>query len=183
MAKLQHFIAEGYGYFLTSTTEGGKQIFNDSGNAQILCNIIYNLRKREKFFLLGFTIMPEHFHLIVTPRGNIVVSWIMQEIKKGSARLINIRGSRKGKIWMDEFYDYVIRNEDDLIKHLNYIYNNAVKRKLVEVGSRYLWCSANPKFETDLGRVLSGSGTTPTTKVLGMSVTAKKSGTTREEVI
>ena len=87
----------------------------------------------------------------------------MQEIKKGSARLINIRDNRKGKIWMDEFYDYVIRNEDDLIKHLNYIYNNAVKRKLVEVGSRYPWCSANPKFETDLGGVLSGSGRSLTT--------------------
>jgi len=91
----------------------------------------------------------------------------MQEIKKGSARLINIRGNTKGKIWMDEFYDYVIRDKNDLIKHLNYIYNDAVKRRFVEVPSEYPWSSANPKFETDLEEILSGSGTSPTT-VLGI---------------
>ncbi len=116
---------------------------------------------------MGFTIMPEHFHLIIIPKGNIVLSWVMQEIKKGSGRLINIRGNTKGKIWMDEFYDYVIRDENDLIKHLNYIYNNAVKRRFAEVPSEYPWSSANPKFETDLEEILSGSGTSPTT-VLGI---------------
>jgi len=167
MAKLKHFIIDGYCYFLTSTTKWRKQIFNNFGNAQILCDIIYNLWRREKFFLLGFTIMPEHFHLIIIPKGNIVLSWVMQEIKKGSARLINIRGNTKGKIWMDEFYDYVIRDENDLIKHLDYIYNNAVKRRFAEVPSEYPWSSANPKFETDLEEILSGSGTSPTT-VLGI---------------
>jgi len=166
MAKLKHFIMDGYCYFLTSTTERRKQIFSNFGNAQILCDIIYNLRKREKLFLLGFTIMPEHFHLIIIPKENIVVSWVMQEIKKGSARLINIGSNTRGKIWMDEFYDYVIRDENDLIKHLNYIYNNAVKRRFVEVPSEYPWSTANPKFETDLEEILSGSGTSPTT-VLG----------------
>jgi len=41
MAKLKHFIIDGYCYFLTSTTKWRKQIFNNFGNAQILCDIIY----------------------------------------------------------------------------------------------------------------------------------------------
>ena len=40
-------------------------------------------------FLLGFVIMRDHFHVLVVPRDGVKVSWIMQEIKKGSARLIN----------------------------------------------------------------------------------------------
>ena len=39
--------------------------------------------------LLGFVIMPEHFHLLIVPSSGTKISWIMQEIKKGSARLIN----------------------------------------------------------------------------------------------
>ena len=31
------------------------------------------------------------------------------------------------KVWMDEYYDYVIRNEEDLIRHLQYIYDGLVK--------------------------------------------------------
>jgi len=59
---------------------------------------------------------------------------------------------------MDEYYDYVIRNEEDLIRHLQYIHNNPVKRGLVETTEQYLWSSANPNFENDLENTLSGSG-------------------------
>jgi len=194
---------------------------------------------------LGFVIMPEHFHLLIVPSSGTKISWIMQEIKKGSARLINkdrVRraqgrarlpdekealrdqgtlgrpgpigntGSRYSgssltpnnnptwysgssltpnnnptwysgssltpnnnptwysgssltpkKVWMDEYYDYVIRDEEDLIRHLQYTHNNPVKRGLVETTEQYIWSSANPNFENDLENTLSGSGTSPTT--------------------
>ena len=192
MAKLIHFFEENSCYFLTSTTYNRKPIFDNNKYAQILCNIIYNLRKKEKMLLLGFVIMPEHFHLLIVPAEKVKIPWIMQEIKKGSARLINKdRFSRAqgrarlpelefnksrysgspltpnkmntNKVWMDEYYDYVIRNEKDLIKHLNYIHTNPVKRGLVESPGKYVWSSANPTFENDLEKLISGSGTSPIT--------------------
>ena len=39
--------------------------------------------------LLGFVLMHEHFRLLIIPSKGIKISWIIQEIKKGSARLIN----------------------------------------------------------------------------------------------
>ena len=200
MAKLIHFVEENSCYFLTSTTYRRKQLFRINQNAQILCNIIYNLRNKKKLSLVGFVIMPEHFHLLIIPSSEVKISWIMQEIKKGSARLINQeRFSRaqgrarlpdekevskdKGtlgrpgprgdlfnnrrysgssqtpnKVWMDEYYDYVIRNEKDLMMHLSYIHNNPVKRGLVESAEEYIWSSANSKFENDLEKIVSGSG-------------------------
>jgi len=163
MAKLTHYFEEGRCYFITSTTERRKNIFSKNENAQILSNILYNLRKRGKFFLLGFVLMPEHFHLLIVPRNGVKLSWIMQEIKKGSARLINKLNNSQGKIWLDEYYDYVIRDENDLVKHLNYIYTNPVKRGLVETPEEYPWSSANGEFHTDLEDFISGSGTSPTT--------------------
>ena len=217
MGKLPHFSVENSCYFLTSTTYERKPIFRNDNYAQILCNIIYNLRNNAKMSLLGFVIMPEHFHLLIVPSRGTKISWIMQEIKKGSARLINkdrVRraqgrarlpdekealrdqgtlgrpgpigntGSRYSgssltpnnnptwysgssltpkKVWMDEYYDYVIRDEEDLIRHLQYTHNNPVKRGLVETTEQYIWSSANPNFENDLENTLSGSGTSPTT--------------------
>lgn len=232
MSKLPHFLIENSSYFLTSTTYNRKPIFHNDHYAQILCNIIYNLRKREKMSLLGFVIMPEHFHLLIIPAKGIEIPWIMQEIKKGSARLINMerfgraqRGAQSWysgssstsrqnpnpedvfdpervlsgsetsptpvcfttpgnnpirysgssqtpkkistpkkvssltsrKVWMDEYFDYVIRSEEDLIKHLKYIHNNPIKRGVVETPEKYTWSSANPNFENDLEKVLSGS--------------------------
>lgn len=146
-------------------------------------------------FLLGFVIMPEHFHLLTVPAENVKVAWIMQEIKKGSARLVNKdrrcraqgrarlpagilgrpgpRGNMVNgypgpmlvpdKVWMDEYYDCIIRGEKDLVKHLAYIHNNPVKRGLVESAEEYLWSSAHPTFENDLEKLISGSATSPIT--------------------
>lgn len=89
MGKLPHFSIENSCYFLTSTTNERKPLFRNEKYAQILCNIIYNLRSKGKMSLLGFVIMPEHFHLLIVPSSGTKISWIMQEIKKGSSRLIN----------------------------------------------------------------------------------------------
>src|SRR4030042_2053314 len=89
MGKLPHFSIENSCYFLTSTTNERKPLFRNDKYVQILCNIIYNLRNKGKMSLLGFVIMPEHFHLLIVPSSGTKISWIMQEIKKGSARLIN----------------------------------------------------------------------------------------------
>jgi putative transposase len=89
MAKLPHFYLENQAYFITTTTEGRKRVFAKEENALILWNVINNQRKRERFHLLGFVIMPDHLHLVIIPRGGTRISFITQEIKKGSARLIN----------------------------------------------------------------------------------------------
>jgi len=131
--------------------------------------------------------MPEHFHLLTVPAEGVKVGWMMQEIKKGSARLINKdRYSRAqgrarlpyaescrnrylgfspnpGKVWMDEYYDRVIRDEVDLVKHLDYISYNPVKRGLVERAEDYIWSSAHPSFENDLEKLISGSRTSMAT--------------------
>ncbi len=179
MGKLPHFPIEDSCYFLTSTTHERKPLFRNDKYAQILCNIIYNLRRKGEISLLGFVIMPEHFHLLIVPNSETKISWIMQEIKKGSARLINkdrfgraqgrarlpsddpkklswYSGSSltQNKVWMDEYYDYVIRNEKDMIRHLQYIHNNPVKRGLVDTTEKYIWSSANSVFENDLEKII-----------------------------
>ena len=97
----------------------------------------------------------------------------MKEIKTGTLGRprprVNLASDCSGssltskKVWVDEYYDYVIRNEKDLMMHLSYIHGNSVKRGLVESAEEYIWSSANSKFENDLEKIMSGSGTSPTT--------------------
>ncbi len=136
---------------------------DDTQNATILLNVALNQRRRGRFYLLGFVIMPEHFHLLLVPRDGSELPFIMQEIKKGSARLINRLNGRRGKVWMDEYYESVMRSEEDLRKRLEYMASNPVKRGLVEESSKYAFSSVNGTYETDLEAFFSGSGTTPST--------------------
>jgi putative transposase len=166
MAKLSHVILEEHCYFVTTTVSERRPLFKSPENAGILLRVIYNQRKRKRFYLLGFVIMPEHFHLMIVPREGNELSLIMQEVKKGSARLINQRNSKRGKVWMDEFYESVIRGEEDFWRRLEYMANNPVKRGLVKEPVEYPFSSASGSYETDLEDFLSGSGTTPNTSCI-----------------
>ena len=117
------------------------------GNALILWSTINNQRQRDRFYLLGFVIMPDHLHLLIIPRGENKISFIMQEIKKGSARLINKSKRGKGKVWMDEYYDYVIRSKKGLAEKMRYMHHNPVKKGLVENEEGHPFSSANPEYE------------------------------------
>lgn len=41
--------------------------------------------------------------------------------------------------WQKSFYDHVIRGEHDFLKHLEYIFSNAVKHKLTKAAEDWPW--------------------------------------------
>jgi len=51
----------------------------------------------------------------------------MHSIKSFTAHEINKMLNRNGKVWQNESYDRVIRNEDEFLEILNYIANNPPK--------------------------------------------------------
>ena len=54
-----------------------------------------------------------------------------------SARYRSLYGFKEGHLWQNRFWDHVIRDEDDLRRHIDYIHYNPVKHGLVE--SPYAW--------------------------------------------
>lgn len=101
----------------------------------------------EFYDLVAFTIMPNHFHLLIdtsiqledetlevsqVPDAYVNLSKIMFRIKGASARYCNMALKRKGTFWMEEYFDRIIRNENDQLYYINYIIQNPVKAGLVD---------------------------------------------------
>ncbi len=57
---------------------------------------------------------------------------IMHSMKSFTAHEINKMLERKGKVWQNESYDRVIRNEDEFLEKLNYIANNPTRLLTLE---------------------------------------------------
>ncbi|MCX5998436.1 MAG: transposase, partial [Chloroflexi bacterium] len=113
-----------------TTTLGRQPVFGDERHAQILWNVIDVQRERGRLHLLGFVIMPDHLHLVALPREQFTLSFIMQEIKKGSSRLVNKLTHRQGKIWQAHYYDHAIRSRAGIVGALNYVHHNPVRKGL-----------------------------------------------------
>jgi len=155
MSRFHRFHTAEAIYFVTSKTRGNRRFFSDKRNSRILLNCIDNFRKKGRYPLLAFVIMPDHLHIMLKPNGNENISKIMHSIKRGSSRLINQMWSRKGPIWQRSFYERIIRDEKEFWEKVNYVYNNPLRAGLVESPEDYPYSSANPKVETDLEEFLS----------------------------
>ncbi len=61
-----------------------------------------------------------------------VVTKILQDMKKYTARECNKALNGSGAFWQHESYDHVIRNSESLRRIVNYVLNNPVKAGLAD---------------------------------------------------
>jgi putative transposase len=106
-------------------------------------NKLYNLQ--------GFTIMPNHVHLLIEPLTNeegeyYSVATIMNLIKGRSARFINKELKRSGTLWLREYYDHYVRDENELNNIVRYIVMNPVKAGFVEKAEQWDWTWVSEEY-------------------------------------
>ncbi len=144
MAKYRRIFKDGYSYFLTVVTENREPILID--NIDILREGFALSIKRYRYKLDAVVIMPEHFHMIITPKSAKdypkIVSHIKRAFTYGLDSSIKDRAKEslsisKDKrkysgIWQRRFFEHTIRNKEDFKLRFDYIHFNPVKHGLVK---------------------------------------------------
>ena len=90
------------------------QYSGDSKFADIVLEAILFGKRQHWYYLLSFVIMPDHMHLIIIPEDK-AISGYMKSIKGFSSRQINEVFGRKGSIWQNGFYDYILDSEEKVL--------------------------------------------------------------------
>jgi putative transposase len=72
-------------FFVTSVTNRRHAFFKNADAAELLIDTLYFCRGEGRFELHEFVIMPDHFHLIITPEERIPLEKAVQYIKGGYA--------------------------------------------------------------------------------------------------
>ena len=117
--------------------------------ARLFLQTLYSYRRQGRFQLHAFVLMPEHFHLLLTPEG-IPLERAIQLIKGGYSHAVRERLGSTIEVWERGFTDHRIRDLEDFEHHRLYIHRNPVERRLVETASDFRYCSAFPGFKLDL---------------------------------
>lgn len=90
-------------------------------------------RDGKQYELHGYTIMPNHVHMMISPLpGAPVLHKVMQDMKKFTGLHCNRQLGRDGQFWEDESYDHVVRQNGEFYRILNYILRNPVKARFVK---------------------------------------------------
>lgn len=136
----------GQTYFVNSSSAQRKPFFRHERWAQLFLEVMQGYRP-ERYLLHAFVLLPDHFHLLLTPVASLELS--VQCLKGGFSFRAKREFHWKGEIWATGFSDHRIHDAEDLEIHLAYIAKNPVKARLVERAEEYPYSSANGIFQLD----------------------------------
>jgi REP element-mobilizing transposase RayT len=78
----------------------------------------------------AFVLMPNHVHLLWQMRVNFDLTKELKALKGASARACNVLLGLEGTFWMEESYDRIVRDRDELAAFRRYIADNPTKARL-----------------------------------------------------
>ena len=119
----------------------GQCYLRDDRAAQIVKDALFYY-DQEKYEVVSWCIMPNHVHVLITLLKAVSLSEILHSWRSFSSNEINKLFDRQGRLWMPEYFDRYIRDEEHFNNVVNYIHNNPVKAGLVDDPTHYRWSSA-----------------------------------------
>jgi len=118
-------------------------------------SILEQVRQRYRFVVVGYVVMPEHVHLLITEPEVGSPSTIMQVLKQRTAHALLPQRKRKDPrqaslfgehsspraFWQARFYDFNVWTTKKRVEKLRYMHRNPVKRRLVDSPEQWRWRS------------------------------------------
>jgi len=107
-----------------------------------------------RYDLIAWCIMPNHVHVIVRPFEGYDLAGIMHSWKSFTAKQANRLLEETEAFWQEEYYDHLIRDEEDFRNQINYVLENPDKAGLQD----WPWCGIQGST-SDLERGQDALGT------------------------
>ena len=135
-------------YFFSASTYQKMSLFQTDRMAGLFLDVLYHYRSEEKYMLHEFVLMPNHFHLLITP-AEITLERALQLIKGGFSFRAKKELGVLGEIWQTSFHDRRVRDWEEYQGFRKYTHENPVTRGLCSEPEEYPYSSANGKFALD----------------------------------
>jgi REP-associated tyrosine transposase len=128
-------------FFITTVTWQRTPLFRNPQTAELMMDVLARYREQKKYVLHEFVIMPDHFHLLLTPAPEISLERAVQLIKGGLS--YRLGKTKRGLVWQESFTNHRIRDGQDYKDHTEYIRMNPVRARLAGTPELYPYSSAS----------------------------------------
>lgn len=150
-SRLKRFYTVRDLHFITWSCYRRRPLLGTARRRNLFLKILEQTRQRYQFVVVGYVVMPEHFHLLISEPEKGDPSVVMKVLKQRFARCVRKKRSAKQfalwantddeHVWQKRFYDFNVYTERKRVEKLRYIHRNRVKRGLVESPEQWEWSS------------------------------------------
>ena len=135
---LKRYQHEGDDHFITFSCYRREPYFTTPDSKDTFLDSLELTRRRYCFEVLGYVVMPEHVHLLVSEPldHEVPLSKALQALKISVAMRLSGR-----PFWQRRYYDFNVFTHNKRVEKLKYMHRNPVKRGLVERPEDWNWSS------------------------------------------
>jgi len=151
---LKRYYGAGHAHFITCGCYRRIPWLDTAARRDLFLTILEELRQRCRFVVIGYVVMPDHFHLLISEPQVGDPSKVMQLVKQLYAQRVVPRTRRKRShagsspqaseplhVWETRFYDFNVWTEHKRVEKLRYMHRNPLKRGLVNEPEEWAWSS------------------------------------------
>jgi putative transposase len=141
-SALKRFYGAGDLHFLTFSCYQRRPYLATPQAKFTFLSVLEQVRKRHKFSVTGYVIMPEHVHLLISEPETMTPSRVIQVLKQNSSRKLKPATTiQREPFWLTRFYDFNVRSDQKLAEKIRYMHRNPVSRGLVQLPEQWEWSS------------------------------------------
>jgi putative transposase len=125
-------------HFITFTCYRRQSFLNTTHAKNVFERSLEQTRRSYRFEVIGYVVMPEHVHVLLSEPERATLSRAIQSLKQSASRKLN---GHHGHFWQARYYDFNVFTPEKRVEKLKYIHRNPVHRGLVERPEDWPWSS------------------------------------------
>jgi putative transposase len=183
-ANLHRYYGAGYLHFITTSCYQRRALLGAPQDRDLFLEVMERVRRRYRFVVVGYVVMPEHVHLLFSEPESGDPSVAMKVLKQSFARQLLDRWRTgvdprqcslwkipltEGHLWQHRFYDFVVFTEKKRVEKLRYMHRNPVVRGLVLEPEQWNWSSYRHYALGERGPVLVNEAQKAEMRVRGIA--------------
>jgi putative transposase len=141
MPRIPRAQLAGQAYHVLNRGNGRATVFHKDGDYRAFLDLLARAKAKFPVQVLGFCLLPNHFHLVVQPRTAEALSPFMQWWLTSHVRRYHRHYASSGHIWQGRFKSFPIQHDAHLLTVLRYVLLNPVRAGLVPQASDWPWSS------------------------------------------
>lgn len=139
---LKRLYGRGHLHFITFSCCRRQPFLDTPAARSVFLKELDRLRTEYGFLLVGYVVMPEHVHLLISEPQHGTPSTVLKMLKQRVSHQMKTTISPPGELrqfWSARFHDFNVFTERKKTEKLKYIHGNPVSRGLVDNPAQWPW--------------------------------------------
>lgn len=155
MPRITRGLVDGMTYHVLNRGNGKQRVFYEEADYVAFLGLVSEAQEREDIEILAYCLMPNHFHLVVTPAEAGGLSRWMQWLMTSHVRRYHQHYDSSGHVWQGRYKSFIIQDGLHLLTVLRYVEGNPVRASMVRSARDWWWSSHRERLGLRQGVLVS----------------------------